>query len=201
MPCTGKAYCINLKARSDRRILAEAEFALHNIDVEFIPGVSASDLSSVRFIHPGQAANGCSIAHLQIIERAQLLNLPFVTVFEDDVALAHNFNEKYEAAMRELPEDWDILYLGGSHVKPTLFHSANLRRVRATYTTHAYVIRQTLYETFRLELRSFRMPADCYLVEMQPSIKAFTVTPNIAFQRPGFSDIENKEVNYARLRQ
>ena len=33
-------------------------------------------------------------------------------VFEDDVVLADNFTSMLDAAMDELPDDWDVLMLG-----------------------------------------------------------------------------------------
>ncbi len=98
-----KAYCINLERRPDRWELASNEFSKHSLTVERF---SAIDWKDFKISYPSDNANnGCTLSNYFLIERAKLLGLDTVMIFEDDVELHPEFNSILETALTQLPEN------------------------------------------------------------------------------------------------
>lgn len=100
-----------------------------------------------------------------------------------------------EAAIAELSEPWDVLYLGAnlSNGSPERF-SEHLFRVRAAWTTHAIcfhrrVVAQLLAGQPPLDAEMF----DTFLGRQLPDLQAFIVAPMVAYQRPHRSAIWNTD--------
>ena len=53
----------------------------------------------------------CSLSHIKVWERIIQDNLSFGIVLEDDVSLLDNFNPTVRYIIKELPDDFDIVYL------------------------------------------------------------------------------------------
>lgn len=56
---------------------------------------------------------GCAISHIKLWEYILSNDLDYAIVFEDDIVLTINFDEYLGKALINVPEDFDILYLGG----------------------------------------------------------------------------------------
>lgn len=126
-----------------------------------------------------------------------LLHLEDDCVFRD---LSH-----LPQAISELPDDWDILYLGanlilwgnGENPLPERY-SEYLFRVRAAWTTHAIAYRKKCVRSIleRQPEFSTRM-FDNYLSDLLPELQAFIVAPMVAYQRRRYSTIWERETDYA----
>lgn len=124
---------------------------------------------------------------------------------EDDVAwrdLGH-----LEQAITELPSDWDILYLGanlllwndGQEPRPER-HSDHLWRVRAAWTTHAIVYHKRCVRRILEGQPSFdELMFDNWLSTRLPELNAFIVAPMVAWQRPRYSSIWQREDDYTEI--
>jgi GR25 family glycosyltransferase involved in LPS biosynthesis len=55
---------------------------------------------------------GCFDSHKRIWQKVKDENLPYVLVLEDDTCPTPQFKNLLPKVMREVPNDWDILYLG-----------------------------------------------------------------------------------------
>jgi hypothetical protein len=121
---------------------------------------------------------------------------------EDDVTFS-SINHLPQALI-DLPEDWDILYLGANVVGTDLcnwpepeYYTDNLRRVKQAWTTHAiaYSEKGLKYVLDNWDYTNGQIFDDwlrCNLEKMQ----AYIVYPMVADQREGFSDIWQRKVNY-----
>lgn len=102
------------------------------------------------------------------------------------------------AALGQLPEDWDIVYLGANLLNGTPErYSRNLFRVREAWTTHAVaynkkIVRYLLENQPGFSERMF----DNWLGAELGKLNAFVVNPMVAWQRPRFSTIWQRETNY-----
>ena len=106
-------------------------------------------------------------------------------------------------ALLQLPQDWDIVYLGANLVLwnngepwPERY-SDHLFRVKCAWTTHAIAynkkcIRMILEKQPEFSVRMF----DNYLSDRLPELQAFCVAPMVAYQRPRFSSIWSRETDY-----
>lgn len=196
MKYADKIYCINLDRRPDRWQLAKEQFDKHNLIVERFGAIDARDF---KLSYPtDNGNNGCTLSHYFIIERAKILGFESVMIFEDDVELHEDFDFILNAAMDYLPQNWDMLYFGGSHrEKPLgLSHTGRLMRVQKTLTTHGYIIRSSLYDKVIDNFKNLNNPVDCFYAAWQKEFNVYITNPPIAWQRGGYSDIENREMHY-----
>ena len=80
-------------------------------------------------------------------------------IFEDDVILACNFNIKLENYMKQLPDDWDMLFIGdgcGFHIYPQIIRDSTSNVFRKKYKIEDWIPDSAATEATRC--------ADSYLV-------------------------------------
>lgn len=123
-------------------------------------------------------------------------------VFEDDIKElvdAQVFNETMSKCLDQLPNDWDLFYLGGN-VSSGLkgFYSENLLRGRYIYATHA-----TAYSKKAMEFicsKEIKEPVDNFIVrEFQPNKNVFISYPMLMTQFANFSDIGKAYTDWSRF--
>jgi len=198
--CFSKIYCVNLDKRPNRWEQAKIEFEKHNLEVERF---SATDGCSIKIqSNIPRGALGCSSSHMNIIKKAQDENLDKVLIFEDDVVFIENLQKRFEECYNELPENWDMFYFGGNHNnKHQLYNfSKNLRKIGNTYSTHAYAIRNTIYDLAISRVSGFKQEVDVCYAQIQKERNCYVCWPHLAWQRPGFSDVMGTNVNYHFLK-
>lgn len=99
-------------------------------------------------------------------------------------------------AIDELPEDWDVIYLGANLVLwnngepwPERY-SEHLFRVKCAWTTHAIAYNKKCVRTILEGQPSFDAQMfDNWLSTRLPELNAFCVAPMVAYQRPRISSI------------
>ncbi len=100
-----------------------------------------------------------------------------------------------------MPDDWDLLYLGGNHNRQErILVSPHLLKITDTYTTHAYAIRNTVYDLVLDSLRRLNTEGDVIMGEVQKHCNAYCFSPNLCTQRAGWSDVFERNVDYTFLR-
>jgi hypothetical protein len=123
---------------------------------------------------------------------------------EDDVQFKST--EHLEAAITQLPSDWDILYLGANLIlwnngepQPERY-SEHLFRVKCAWTTHAIAYNKKCVERVLARQPGFsEVMFDNYLSTVLPELNAFCVAPMIAYQRPRHSMIWNRFDDYTPI--
>lgn len=131
-----KVYYLNLDRRPDRRDFIESELRKISLFNNKCERYSAID---GRFIHPrsidsdlltenatedclldnitayglsiNQGSLGVLLTYLKLFEQISLLDSPAITV-EDDTVFNDDFDESLVKVLEELPEDFDLCYLG-----------------------------------------------------------------------------------------
>jgi GR25 family glycosyltransferase involved in LPS biosynthesis len=89
---------------------------------------------------PGPRA--CAAAHRLAWREARRCGSSSVLIFEDDVVLANGFRQKLETWLAAVPDDWQILYLGGVFLDPPELIAPEVLRVSGrTLDMHAYAVR------------------------------------------------------------
>jgi glycosyl transferase family 25 len=114
-------YLINMDKDTERLDSVTKECKKFNINFERFSGVNPLELSDEELdkyvtktcqnICPNGLV-GCAISHMKIYEDALKNNYKNILVLEDDVYFRDELYEELDKAMSELPEDYDILYLG-----------------------------------------------------------------------------------------
>lgn len=124
-------------------------------------------------------------------------NVENVLIFEDDVRFERDdWRDVFDKAITELPIDYDLLTLGANIEKPEWAQkfSPSLYKLTTFKALHA-----VLYSRAGMQhvLGIKNLPIDEYLI----GGNYYITYPLLATQRPGFSDIRNKNVNYDFMRE
>jgi len=137
-----KIYVISLKRSTDRHKLLEKN--LEGINYEIFWGIDGKKLDLNKLEQEGiylpyhtrilkkregkkvsdltNTQIGCALSHIKVCEDVLINKYQNALIFEDDVIIDANKNVNLESALAELPEDWELLYLGrhGSNNDPSL---------------------------------------------------------------------------------
>jgi GR25 family glycosyltransferase involved in LPS biosynthesis len=177
---------INLKTRPER--LRKTFGELHKIDVTCCQVFNA---------FPG-GNGGLNKSHLSCLKgNGSLL------ILEDDVVFEPGALKILKKAISQLPDDWDLMYLGTNVKTPATRHSANLFHV--TYGVHA--THSVLYSHKGREVllrlyhqagdEAMEIPFDHWLyVKGLNLMNCYVVWPMIAFQCSNYSDLRLDYMDY-----
>lgn len=161
-------------------------------------GLSVEKFQSLPDIGPHQSFSK-SVRHILIdfyeSEAKTLLHL------EDDCLFRNT--DHLDQALKELPADWDIVYLGANLICDNgvpVRYSEHLFRVTSAWTTHAVGYNKKVVP-YLLE----NQPGYCermfdnWLSEQLKSLQAFIIAPMVAYQRPHVSTIWQRFDDYTPI--
>ena len=178
-----RVVVINLDSRPDRMEAFDEQAKKYALEYIRFPAVPANPPS----LPPTWA---CKESHKSVIKQAVEDNVKRLFVFEDDALFVENFNEKLGELYKELPEDWDMFYLGAWHLEYEKYKEG-LVRMKDSYSAHAYGINEHyLDDAFSAVYKP--KPIDIALSSKHPHIKAYCAKPALVGQTPGYSDIEKE---------
>jgi SAM-dependent methyltransferase len=142
-----RVVVINLQRRPDRLLSFQARFPVALWPgrlPERVVGLDGAKLGKPAWFDQQEGAWGCLRTHLRLIEDAIELDQD-VLIFEDDVIFAADFAERIGPFLAAVPDDWDMVYLGGLHrlaaQAPPVRVNELVARARAVTTTYAYGLR------------------------------------------------------------
>ena len=178
-----QGYIITLQGYRDRKKYAK----LH---------CKKKELKKFSFFEATKHENpkrGCLESHMNVLKQAIEKGYKQVLIMEDDV----QFLKKMDKKLPIPPSNWDMLYLGGT-VHRIIEKSPPWTRMTC-WTTHAYIVNLEnsalvgeLFKAYDYDQEIDRY----YLEKIHPQFNCYMIDPMIAIQKPGFSTIENREVNY-----
>lgn len=194
---------INLRRRKDRLEECEEEITKHDFIAERFNAMSCRPYN----LPLTKNEQGCLVSHRSIIQRAKDDKLNNILILEDDFHLVYTpkeFEWKFYEFYREVPLDWQLLYLGGNHFtfspitkKMAVKISPLVLKCNFTLTTGAYAVNSDCYDIILEDLYSPRYQVDAHYAFLQEKLKAYGATPSLIVQRPSFSDIQDRHVNYS----
>ncbi len=124
LPKITDAYVINLDRRRDRYEKFVANHGSFSSKVRRVSAIDGRKLALTpaiaRLFRPNdffwkKAVAGCALSHLQLWN--QLANesaeANAYLIMEDDVKMAPDWERQWRQAAHTIPDDWDVLYLGG----------------------------------------------------------------------------------------
>jgi GR25 family glycosyltransferase involved in LPS biosynthesis len=116
-----------------------------------------------------------------------------VLICEDDALFREDFNEALDSYMADLPEDWDIFYLGAlkNEVKPVNKHW--VRQVVST-GTQAYCVNPAKVDLFIQIAQEFEKWIDVAYRLWADRTNAYIAQPNLVIQSEGYSDLRGELV-------
>ena len=152
-----KVYICHWKKLNDRKkelleILKEENILEYEFNEKY--DKDNWDIDELKKLHPyafkptssGRYLNNSEISlllkHYDIIFELSSNNIEYALVLEDDVILCDNFLYHLENCFKELPKDWDLVWVGtccNLH-EPKIGDKLAYRTNRGSRCTHAYLI-------------------------------------------------------------
>jgi len=143
---------------------------------------------------------GCILSHLKAVTEAKESGLEYVLILEDDAVLVEGFKKKLSAALHELPEDWEALWLNGTETKKGRSFSPYIKTVRAMWGTFGYLLNSSFYDTVIEGLSKEIKSADGFYTSIQSKSRVYATKIPLVKHRVGWSDIsETVESRYKHL--
>ena len=193
-------YCVNLKHRTDRWENCLKQFEKYGIEVERFDAVNGNEVTpdGVNGLLPGEV--GVIRSNYNIIKDAKEKGYKKIMIFEDDVILSDDFNERFEIHYTSTPEDWRFLYLGGNHVGGLTPINNKVAKIKHTYAIHAIGVHEELYDHILTMLEEEKVQVDVTYAQLQKKFPSYVFKPHLAWQQDGHSDIQGGYMNYDFLK-
>jgi len=161
-----------------------------------------------------RARAGCYLSHLFAVKKAKAEGLESIHIQEDDAVYPQNKQtvESFENMMKEVPENWDMLFLGFEHdIKPRQI-SKHVDETTSGNCMHSYVVRKRCFDRLIADLQrpitdksDEVLPVDEVISEHleRRNYRAYSPHELIGFQRDGLkSDITgNVNADYSLFRK
>jgi GR25 family glycosyltransferase involved in LPS biosynthesis len=192
-------YVINLDRRPDRLINIKQQFDKINCKFELIHAVDGKTIKCNKTVGNGWnyvGVTGCAYSHKKIYLDAIKHNYKNILIVEDDNIFSDDFIDYIKTYMKQVPDDWSLLYFGGNHQFKNKALNINVEKIQHTLTTNCYAIKTSVLpellqflptETYKLEY-----PIDVLLTNLQKKYNCYTSKPKLCWQLEDFSDIESK---------
>jgi GR25 family glycosyltransferase involved in LPS biosynthesis len=178
------AYCLNLDRNTSRWQEVQRQFEKVGISAERINCVESEVNRYISFNH----------SQFETVKKGYETGLPFA-IFEDDVVFDNTLPEI------EMPPNWDLVYLGanimGDWKMPTRFDS-NLSLLHNAWQTHAivYSLKGAKFIIDNFDPDTLPVYDEWLRVNVMPMMNTYLLSPMIAYQRPGYSDLWQVQTNY-----
>lgn len=180
---------------------SRTHFAERGLDVQWYYGIHAArikinavvasavmlptDPDQTRSI--GMMATGCWLSHRALWAALLLLPDDSFLIIEDDARFEPNWRERFNAALHDVPDDWDMLFIGSccTAQQPRRLVKGEIYEGARPQCTHAYCVRRKALLPL-CELADdvgVCVPVDAMLVFHATSrLRIYTVLPRIADQ-------------------
>lgn len=187
---------INLDRRTDRREETEKLLASMGVESGRIQRISATEHEN--------GSIGCALSHICALEIIKSCHNLKCLIIEDDLELNHGDTEKLISSIFGI--DYDVMMLSGN-VLLNYAPSGNVCRIKEAQTTAAYTVNplfvEKLIECFResVELLIQGTHPDHAAIDqnwkkLQTESRWYGLSPMPFRQKSGYSDIEQKIVDY-----
>jgi hypothetical protein len=183
-----KVVVINLARRTDRLASITEQLNAHNIEFERFEAIDGQELGV-------SGVEACVMSHRAVIEKYKDCQSLFI--FEDDAGLKPDFALLWDKFIANLPDDWQMLYLGCNRIESNPV-ADGVGRLLQGVATHAYGAKQTIFDDL-IRVSKATNPIDISYMQMQVLVPTYVALPTMVGQVAGFSDIEQSFTDYTFL--
>lgn len=208
-----RVYAINLDHRGDRWQALQANAQAHGLAPRAIRRWSA-------VADPDFGALGCAKSHVAALAHFLTADdAPYALILEDDFEFLRPFGDLLQSvnALNAQRLDWDVLLLMGTAVLALPPQPGGVARVLESQSAAAYLFSRRYaaqllgclaeglphMEALRASparaLAAHRHAVDQAWKALQRRDRWYIFSPAFGRQRPGFSDIERREVDYGAM--
>lgn len=213
-------YCLNLPECKERAEMTLSRAQKFGISFSFFPAISGKIFKDVHAGHskskqsaiPNPNYMACAMSHLSIYRHALANGYKKILVIEDDLLFNKNMDSLFSAAVKEVPDDWKLLYLAWIPLTDDLlywnysiiddrFIGDKVFKAKNLWSAMAYGI-----DTFMMEHLinryndSFDKEIDrVFVEEIQPKYPCYAIAPQIFCGYDNYSN--NSERNDSIFRK
>lgn len=185
-----KIFVINLERRADRWDHVLQQMRL--LGIENFERFNAYDRPLDHNRNPS-GNQGCTASHRALYEIISYHGWNRVLIFEDDFSVCvDNPQQQFQKMVGQVPDNWDMLYLGGHYAdEPKNFTriSRHVIKCGRMFTTSSYAITSGFARKIAPYISGVG-PIDSLLGGFcTPENNVFIVSPRIFVQYPSFSDL------------
>lgn len=183
--CFDKVFCITCSEDLNRQKKCIDQFDRHGIDFEFIISVDPIFLKKVtpqtgNVISPEELS--LTISHMICMQKSKLYKFEKIVVFEDDFLFNENWEERFRLFFRELPLDWDLLYLGQPEWTINIYDrvvekiSDNVTICKYGCASHFMAFKNTIFEDCINLMLGMTDSVDIYYHKIMTEKKCYSFT-------------------------
>ena len=175
---------INLDRRTDRLEQFDKQAKELNIDYTRFAGIPSVD-----------PITGCTLSHIAALSMCRQQR---AFVFEDDATFVEDFNAQFARAMENLPDDWDMIYLGAHLLQKQPVNDYWVRSLECS-STHAYAVRSEVIPRLIDRAKILDVHIDVAYSKLHKDLKVYAARPTLVYQGASYSDLIGGEVDYKYL--
>ena len=191
-------FYINLDTRPDRKQHFENQMKML--------GLNATRFNAIK---NNCGAIGCSLSHLTLLKYAKENNLDHILIMEDDIMFLNPqvFIYNLNNVLTNHP-DFDVLLIAGNNMGIYDRLDKFCIKITKCQTTTGYLVKSHYYDKLiknyeeginnlikNIKLMDY-FAIDQYWNKLQLEDKWYLVTPLTVTQKPDYSDIEKRQINY-----
>lgn len=176
--------------RPDRAAQMEEQFAKYKITAERFE----AHWKPLDHLGKPNGNMGCTSSHRGVLELICHHKWARTLVLEDDAMFVDDsWPEQFDAMVREVPADWDFLFLGAGYAEDPIERiSGAVIRAGALMTTSSYGITYAMARKMAPYISGIG-PIDSLYHEWERKNRTYIFSPRICVQRPSYSDLQEKQ--------
>ena len=188
-------YVINLDKFPERLDGVREELSKIGIEnFKRIPGVIYNEGNTIE-----DRRRGCSISHQNTIKDAKERKLNRILILEDNVEFSNDFLVNFESVKDFIEkEDWEMFLFGANPREVFGKVRDNIVKGKKMYAAHCYCLNINSYDLILnaiAENNNIPEVDVVYADIINPRGKSFHIYPRVAFQKAGYSYIEDVDRN------
>jgi GR25 family glycosyltransferase involved in LPS biosynthesis len=207
-----KYYMCHYTKLSERKVYAKSQLDRFNIEAKWINSFDKEDIgySSLFTEYPkilnhsplfnrklSKSEISLCLKHIEVFKDVISNSYQNVVVFEDDIILVDDFDIKLNEYMKQLPKDYDILWIGSCcNLHADYEANKNIYKANSSRCTHTYLISNSGCRKMISQLEHLNHPIDWYFnfVISQINVKNFWAEPDLSTQNTKFeTTIQNNK--------
>lgn len=190
----GNIYIINMDKDKDRMKELDLEMKQNNLKYIRIPAVDGSKLTENSFlvkkyfgkpkIKYSNGQKGCTLSHIGIWNKIKKNNSKYNIVLEDDVIIPKKLFKKLNIYLKQLPKDWDFLFLGGNRITGKKYKNnlvkPDINVKWGNYGTFAYLLNSRNIDKILNKCKNIVLHTDTFIQkELGKELKIFFCNPQL----------------------